>query len=168
MQIGNRGDPAHGVLLRGGEGSDLIMSSDLVKLLAKTDSIDKPEVNIRAAIAYLFTRMAKYETRSIENPFSGDKPLSYTVAAGDSFSKIAAKVGTTVANLEVHNRNVKPSALRPGMVLSYIPAFMMRFVSGFRAFQTATVADRYNGGGDPEYSAKLSHLLLKVFPRLVR
>ena len=143
------------------------MPADLKTLLAKDDNINRPAVNVRAAIAYLFTRMAKYSVHSVIGPWTGGPALTYTVLAGDSFDRIARKVGTTVDNLLANNK-VKPTALRPGMVLSYYPAIMMRYVAGWRKFQTAIVADRYNGGGDAEYSAKLNHLMTKVFNRLVR
>lgn len=167
MQIGNPGDPAYGVLRAGSEGSSLIMPADLKTLLAKDDNINRPEINVRAAIAYLYTRMARYGIHSVISLSAVCPAPTYTVVANDSFDRIAKKVGTTVENLQANNK-VKPTALRPGMVLSYDPARMERYVSGWRKFQTAIIADRYNGGGDAEYSAKLSHVMTKVFNRLVR
>lgn len=53
MQIGNPGDAAYGVLKSGAEGSVPVMSPKLFNAI-RTQSIDSPELNIRAAIAYLF------------------------------------------------------------------------------------------------------------------
>ena len=167
MQIGNAGDPAYGVLRAGSEGASLVLPADLKTLLAKDDNVNRPEINVRAGIAYLYTRMALYGIHSVISPWAVCPAPTYTVLANDSFDRIAKKVGTTVENLQANNK-VKPTALRPGMVLTYDPASMERYVSGWRKFQTAIVADRYNGGGDAEYSAKLSHLMNKVFNRLVR
>jgi hypothetical protein len=41
-------------------------------------------------------------------------------------------------------------------------------IVGWKAATTTTIAARYNGGGDPDYSAKLDYLLSDVFPNLTR
>ncbi|NML13967.1 LysM peptidoglycan-binding domain-containing protein [Azohydromonas caseinilytica] len=165
MQIGNPGDPAYDVLRQGQEGSALVMPEDLKILLRASANIDKPEVNLRAGIAYLFTRMALYRMESVTAP--GAALQTYKVQLGDSFSSIAKKLQTTVALLEKLNA-VKPQALKPGMELKYQKASMQQVISGWRPFRSAMIADRYNGGGDPDYATKLDHVRLNLFPKLKR
>ena len=66
LQIGNSGDPAYKVLKDASEGSDLIMSEELKKAI-DSSSIDQPELNIKAGIAYLYTRMANTNIVSVRD-----------------------------------------------------------------------------------------------------
>ena len=85
--------------------------------------------------------------------------LSTSLAlAGDSFAKIAKASGTTVESL----RKLNPSTadlLRPGRVLKYQKASIERVITGWRVISTSTIAQRYNGGGDPNYAKKLEYAL---------
>ena len=167
LQIGNKGDPAYGVLRKGTEGSDVIMADDLRQLLKKPDNIDKPEVNIRAGLAYLFTRMASYAYVSRIVPWAGE-PQVHTVVAREVASAIASREKTTLEAMAQLNPGVDLNRLKIGQQLKIIPAFHEWIVSDWLAFQSAVVAERFNGGGDPDYSAKLNHLLLDIFPKLKR
>lgn len=164
MQIGNPGDPAYQTLKAGKEGSSLIMRSQLWTDL-KTQSISKPELNIKAGIAYVFTRMAQFADTSVEDP--KDKTQhQYTVVSGDSLWKIANKVGTTVELLQAMN----PKALamiHPGQVLVYKKASMKMTIVGWRSFTPANIFTYYNGGGDPQYADKLNYVL-ELFKKLQR
>jgi LysM repeat protein len=167
MQIGNAGDQGLGVLQRGEDASLLIMSAQLAAAVKNTAQVGiDPALNIKAGIAYLFTRMSLSEIRSVntENP---PTVRQYTVVHGDSLGVIAQKVGTTVEVLE----NLNPSAkgtIHPGNVLKYTKARRQRVISGWRDFTSmTTIADRYNGGGDPDYAAKLVYVL-DLFKKLQR
>lgn len=81
MQIGNPGDPAFQVLKDGKEGASLIIDSAL-QINLKT-MIDKPDINLRAAIAYLYTRLAKFENKSIRD-VKDMRIYEYKVIQGNS------------------------------------------------------------------------------------
>jgi hypothetical protein len=57
--------------------------------------------------------------------------------------------------------------IRVGDKLQYRKAANKRAIVGWRDWNFATIADRYNGGGDADYSAKLSYVY-KLFDKLVR
>lgn len=165
LQIGNTGDPAYAVLKKGAEGSDLIMSDELKKSIA-AGSINTPEVNIKAGIAYLYTRMAVTNIISVRD-LKDSKEYEYTVVGGDSLEKIANKVHTTI--FELSRLNPKSSGiLKIGQKLKYVKAKMQRSIISWREFSTDVVSERYNGGGDINYAAKLTYILDEVFPKLVR
>lgn len=165
LQIGNPGDPAYSVLKNASEGSDLIMSEDLGKAI-RTQSIDKPNLNIQAGIAYLYTRMAKSAITSVRN-LKDTKEYTYEVVSGDSLDKISGKVDTTVFELKRLNPQCS-GIIRPKMKLKYVKAAMKRTITGWRTFDTKTVSERYNGGGDPYYRDKLEFILSHITPNLVR
>lgn len=165
MQIGNSGDPAYAVLKDAQEGSDLVMSAEL-KLAIKTESIDKPELNIKAGMAYLYTKMVKTLFQSVLDT-KDSKPYEYTVVAGDSLDKIAKKVGTTVDELRASNPG-STGIIRAGQKLKYRKAAIIRVITGWREFTVDTIADAYNGGGDSTYAEKLTYITTELFPKLVR
>ncbi|HEY0785123.1 MAG TPA: LysM peptidoglycan-binding domain-containing protein [Acidobacteriaceae bacterium] len=156
MQIGNPGDAAYGVLKRGAEGSQMVMSTQLWEDIRKKD-ISDPTLNIRAAVAYVFTRLGKFTEASIEDP-SDAFDHTYIVASGDSLWSIAHKVGTTQLSLKARNPGAG-KAIHPKQKLVYRRASMQLTVSGWRDFTTANIATYYNGGGDAQYAAKLNYVL---------
>jgi len=156
MQIGNSGDSAIDVLRQGKEGSLLVMSPQLA-IEVKAGSINDPMLNIRAGIAYLFTRMAITDIQSIVDP-KDSRVYSYTVAGGDTLERIAVRVGTTVAVLISMNPG-KAQVIHPKDILNYQKASMQRVIVGWLAFTPMNIASRYNGGGDPNYAAKLDYVL---------
>lgn len=163
MQIGNRTDPAYKVIQDGKEGSDLIMEPALRKDL---HLIDNPKVNIRVGLVYLFTRLAKFQYKSIPDP-KDKKIYEYKVLKGDNLSVIANKVSTTLEELKNHNPTAK-SMIKPDQILKYRKAKISQVIVGWRTISTAEIANRYNGGGDPDYKAKLNYVLKELFPKLKR
>jgi hypothetical protein len=162
MQIGNPGDPGYTTLMRGDEGSTVIMSDQLVKDLHRL-SISTASLNIRAGIAYLFTRMVKYKTTSIDD--TEDTTIyEYKILPGDSFDKIAnnKKVGTTVEVLRELNPKVNVLLLRPGQIIKYRKARLGLVITGWKLFSSQNIAMLYNSGykkGDPNYAEKLAYVL---------
>jgi len=164
MQIGNPGDPGLQTLKNGAEGSDLIVDSTLLTAI-KGGRTNEPEINIKAGMAYLYTRMAKSEIKSVRSKID-KKNYDYIVVVGDSLDKIARKNGTTVEELKSMNPKAR-MMIRPGDKLKYVKASMIRVITGWRSFNSTTMAQRYNVG-DSNYSAKLDYLIKNVFPNLVR
>ncbi|MEY4590737.1 MAG: hypothetical protein RL497_2813 [Pseudomonadota bacterium] len=165
MQIGNSGDPAFAVLKDLQEGSDLVMSVEL-KLALKSESVEKPELNIKAGIAYLYTKMVKTLFQSVLDA-KDSKTYEYTVIAGDSLDKIAKKVGSTIEELRASNPG-STGIIRPGQKFKYRKAAIIRVITGWREFTIDTIADAYNGGGDASYAEKLTYITTVLFPKLVR
>lgn len=166
MQIGNKGDPAFDVLKNSAEGSHLIMGETLLSDI-KADNINNPVANVQAGIAYLYTRMAKFDIKSVTN--TKDKTVhTHKVIAKDTLDGIGKAKGTTVEVLKKLNPGVSPTSLRIGQVLKYRKAARKMVITGWRAFDTQTISDRYNGGGDPKYKAKLDYIMKEIFPNLKR
>ena len=161
MQIGNKGDPGYAVLRDGKEAANLIMSDKLKKDIA--GNINKPELNIRAGIAYALTRLVTTEMQSVDDPKDA-MVRDYTVVQGDSLDRIAKKVGSTVASLQKLNPTAK--ILQPKQVLKYRKASIQRVITGWMAVTTANLASRYNVG-DPSYQEKLDYVL-SLFTKLKR
>lgn len=79
------------------------------------------------AMAFLFTRMAKFEERSVDDS-SDTKVYTHTVLGGESFATIAPKRGTTIASLKEHNP--KANVIHPNQILKYRKARMDLVVIG--------------------------------------
>ncbi|WP_454764001.1 LysM peptidoglycan-binding domain-containing protein [Cupriavidus campinensis] len=151
MQIGVRGDPGLASFLSGKEGGDLIVTPAWKGRLTMQSARAMPTHNIRAGIGYLLMRMAIFEFRSMA--CADSRVYETTVKAGDSFDKIGKMQGTTIDNLKKLNPHVV--MLRPGQILKYQKASHQRVITGWRVISTASIANRYNGGGDPNYVKKL-------------
>ncbi len=165
MQIGNKGDPGYSILKNEGEGSSLIMSDELKQSIAN-GFINTPDVNIKAGMAYLYTRMAITNIMSIRN-LKDSKEYGYEIVSGDNLEKISIKISTTIFEL----RRLNPAAsgiIRPGQKMKYVKATMQRSIIDWRKFNADNIADRYNGGGDKDYSSKITYILNEIFPKLVR
>ncbi|ALK98128.1 peptidoglycan-binding protein [Massilia sp. WF1] len=150
MQIGVNGDPGLASLLRGNEGGDLIIPPLWQGRLTAGSARTIPAHNIRAGIGYLLMRMANFEHRSVQ---SDQTVLNVAVKAGDNLDKIAKTQGTTTEMLR--KLNPTASVLRPGLALRYQKASVKRVITGWRLITTSLIAQRYNGGGDPNYARKL-------------
>jgi len=64
MQIGNPSDPGYGALKKGESAAKIIVDA---KLKADINKINTPTVNVRIGIAYLISRLAKIEIRSLRS-----------------------------------------------------------------------------------------------------
>lgn len=114
--------------------------------------------NVRAGIGYLLMRMARFEYRSV---FGAD-PEVYEIGVkpGDSMDRMARAQGTTTETL----RKLNPTAtvLRPGQVLKYRKASVQSVIAGWHPVSTTLIAQRYNGGREPNYARKLDYALSLV------
>jgi LysM repeat protein len=122
-----------------------------------------PRANIEAGVGYLLTRMALTAIRNVPEP--GSPVYDVTVQAGDSLNKIARAEGSTEAMLRQLNLGVV--TLKIGQVLKCQKAAMKRVVTGWRPFNTTSIAI-YNGGGDPRYREKLDYTLRAMSRQRVR
>lgn len=162
MQIGNPGDPASEVLRSGAQGANLIISVPL-KMDIASKSISMPDLNIRAAIAYVFTMAAKFHPRQV---IDNAKVERVKVRPGQSLSSIAAAKHTTIQDLVQENPN-ETGVLQPGQILDFQTAHMAIVIAGWRQITPEFLARWYNGGGydglgDPAYAAKLKYVLGKL------
>lgn len=160
MQIGVPGDPGLMAFLSGKEGGELIIPPAWKVRLTTQSAKSIPAPNIRAGIGYLLMRMAISEHRTV--PHAGQHAQQVAVKPGDSLDRIARTYGTTVESL----RNLNPgiTALRPGQILKYQKASIQRVITAWRPITTSTIAQRYNGGGDLNYTKKLDVALTLVKP----
>ncbi|MBR8320532.1 LysM peptidoglycan-binding domain-containing protein [Burkholderia cenocepacia] len=155
MRIGVSGDPGLASLLSGNEGGDLILPPAWKGQLTMGSVRSMPAHNIRAGIGYLLMKTAHYEYRSVSN--ADVKIYEVVVKPGDSLDKIAKAQASTVDTL----RKLNPTAtvLRPGQALKYQKASVQRVITSWRQISTTLIAQRYNGGGDFNYAAKLDYAL---------
>ncbi|WP_341809923.1 LysM domain-containing protein [Paraburkholderia tuberum] len=158
MQIGVAGDPGLASLLSRKEGGDLIVPSAWIGRLTMASVRTIPAYNIRAGIGYLLMRMAHFKYRSV----LGADPEVYEIAVrpGDSLDKMARAQGTTIDTLK--KLNPTATVLRPGQVLKYRKGSVQNAVTGWRPMSAPVIAERYNGGGDPNYARKLDYALSMV------
>ena len=159
LQIGNPGDPGLQTLEKGAEGSNLIMSDELSGLIRSCVMPQyAAQVNIRAGIAYLFTRMAITDFRSVPDTHDS-RTYTHSVGKGETFSSIAKTEGTTLEELRAANPSITSNNLRVGATLQFHHAQSKRQIIGWRKFDSKTIAARYNGGGDVNYAAKLDYVM---------
>jgi len=158
MQIGVEGDPGLTSLLSGNEGGDLILPPVWKGRLTTTLVRTTPAYNICAGIGYLLMRMAKFEYRSV--PSADSQIYEIAVKPGDSLGKIAKVQGTTIDTLKKLNPAV--AVLHPGQTLKYRKASVQKVITSWRHISTTSIAQRYNGGGDPNYAEKLDYALSLV------
>lgn len=155
MQIGVTGDPGLAAFLGGKEGGEIIMPAATKKILTASTVRSDPKHNLRAGVGYLIMRSANFSHKSVIN--AGAALEHETVKAGDSFSKIATRVGSTTDIISSLNPGKK--MLKPGEKIAYKKGSVQKYVTSWRAFDAALVATRYNGGGDPNYEKKLNFVL---------
>jgi len=155
MQIGVQGDPGLTSLLSGKEGGDQILPPNVKDRLSVGAARTVPGYNIRAGIGYLLMRMAIFDYRTVMD--DDTQEYQAIVKAHDSLDRVAKTNGTTVQILR--DMNPKASAIRAGDKLLYKKAAVKLVIVGWRAITTGQVAQRYNGGGDPNYAKKLDYVL---------
>ncbi|SAK70443.1 LysM domain protein [Caballeronia pedi] len=159
MQIGVGNDPGLTSFLSGKEGGDLIVPPMWRGRLTIASVRSTPAHNIRAGIGYLLMRMANFKHQSVLNTDSA--VYDVTVKVGDSLEKIAKTQGSTVEVMKRLNPTV--SVLRPGQVLKYQKASIQRVITGWQHISPTSIANFYNGGGDPNYANKLQFVLDLIY-----
>jgi hypothetical protein len=153
MQIGNAGDPGLAALLGGKEGGDLIMPPKIADGLTLQNA-NLPEKNIQAGVGYLLMRAANYAYVNVED--IADVVHDYVVKPGDTFTSIARRSGSTVAELNALNPGV--GSLRIGQKVSVRKAKISKKIVGFKKLDSAMVAKLYNTK-DERYADKLDYCL---------
>jgi hypothetical protein len=155
VQIGVAGDPGMTSFLSGKEGGELILPPEWQKTLTTNSVRTSAASNLQAGVGYLLMRMANFEHRSI--PGANANIYEVTIKSGDSLDKIAKAQGSTLETMKRLNPTV--TILRPGKTVKCQKATVRRVISGWRSISTASIAQRYNGGGDPNYGKKLDYAL---------
>lgn len=150
LQIGRFGaDPGYAVVKSGRENSDLVTSADFRRQI-QTDVTGKN--NIRAGIAYLYTRAMEVSQREVVD---NANMQAYKIIKGDTIDKVAKTLGTTKDNIMKNSgltvENV--GSLKIGQEIKFQKAHIERYTSGWKDW-TQTV-NAYNGGGDPNYADKI-------------
>lgn len=155
MQIGNPGDPGLDALLGGKEGGELIVPPRMLAELTSQNARADPKKNIQAGIGYLLMRLASYKSVSVADP--GDTIQSYKIQPKDSFSTIAARLGSTTMELEALNPG-RAKLLRPGQEIKIRKAAIVKKIANFDTLDLKTVAKLYNTI-DQRYAEKLAYCL---------
>jgi hypothetical protein len=158
MQIGVAGDPGLMSFLSDNEGGNLMLPLVWKGRLTMTLVRTTPAYNICAGIGYLLMRLANFEYRSL--PGADSEIYEISVKSGDSLDKIAKTQGSTIDTLKKLNPAV--TVLHPGQILKYRKASVQRVIASWRHISTTSIAQRYNGGGDPNYAKKLDYALSLV------
>jgi hypothetical protein len=158
MQIGVPGDPGMNSLLSGNEGADLILPPGSKGRMTAGTIRSIPAHNLRAGVGYLLMKMAYYEYQSLIP--TGAPIQEVAVKSGDTMEKIAKTNSSTTEILAKLNPDAK--ILRVGQLLKLQPGTVNRVITGWRPMIPATIAQRYNGGGDPTYASKLDYALTVV------
>lgn len=163
MQIGNPKDLGWPALRKHEGATEAVVDPEFLKKIDKATTVDlqDPVFNIKAGIAYLYTRMSISEIGSI---LDGRIPTiqMHVVAAGETATTIAQREGTTVELLRALNPNVNIDVLHAGQLLVFYKAHMGRKITGWRSFDPTTVAQRYNVG-DANYAEKLRYVIGKLW-----
>jgi hypothetical protein len=155
MQIGVAGDPGLTSFLSSKEGGALILPTAWLGKLTTASVRTIPSHNIRAGVGYLLMRMANFDHKTI---VASDATIhDVVVKLGDSLAKIAKAEGSTIQHLT--KLNPTAHVIHPGQKLKVQRASVQQVITGWRKISTTSIADRYNGGGDPNYAAKLDYAL---------
>lgn len=118
------------------------------------------EANVRLGINYLIMLQVS-AMKSVSTKLVGPA-LERAIGAGDSFSTLAGRHGSTVEAIAAANEGVDSNRLRLGQKILVPPAEMVPTL-GFDAAIPDTqvpawIARRYNGGRDPAYAEKLRYI----------
>ncbi|RJG11538.1 LysM peptidoglycan-binding domain-containing protein [Massilia cavernae] len=155
IQIGNPGDPGLRALLSPDEGGALVIPPDLAGKLTVASAGASPQMNIRAGVAYLLMRHARFRFATVLDERDAGF-YEVLVKPGDSLDKIARANGTTPDILRKYNGG--GCVLRPGQKLKYRKAAVRKIIASWNLVTKESIATRYNVG-DPEYSRKLGYCL---------
>lgn len=156
MQIGNPFDAGYPALVHGEGASDIIMADDLKRRLSEAKV--NPELNIRAGIAYLMTRLSYSDFKTFyDDPSSPVK--DYAVLHNTSAESLARHLETNVAALQKLNSSLdlkKP--IVKGTKVRYQKKVTKRVITGWRGATPQMLYSRYNIG-DENYAAKIEYAL---------
>lgn len=159
MQIGVSSDP--GILAvtdRDNEMTKLITPPIYAWQNLKKEKIKTiPEMNFRAAIIYLMSRLSISEIRSVKKPYLATSSVTISRKEGlSTLNDIIMKKHTTEETLREMN-NI-PRYLHDGDVLKYVPAEKKRAITGWNLpINAQRIALAYNGGGDSQYIEKIKY-----------
>ena len=156
MQIGNLGDPALKVVKRGEEGSALFMDDELRKQLNTKPVVG--ELNVRAGIVYLYTRLIKsWKDVSV---IGNQAQKTYTLRPGETLSGVANRHNTTLEELNKENglNETTAKSLRPGRVLKYREAHNVHDIGSLNDWNTATF-NYHTKHPNPKYKPYLPQVL---------
>lgn len=153
MQIGVNGDPGLRALLGVLEGGPLIIPPELKTTLTVAAAKTSPAANIRAGIAYLLMRLARYGFQTFPD---NDTVYVVTSKRGDSFARIAQREGSTRATLERLNPGLP--VLPPNHAVKCQKASVRKVITGWRAVTPMSIARFYNTR-EPVYAQKLQYCL---------
>ena len=141
------------------EGSYLVGRFNFLEGISKTPKVNgKPDYSntkisarksIFGGIGWLYQKAAIYDSQVTE---SGDVK-QYELKKGDSFSKIASRLGTTTETLVKLNPKLNPRALKIGTRVNYKIAKKELAIVAWRPWEEAV--ERYNGQGDRNYKSKV-------------
>ncbi|MDI2091680.1 LysM peptidoglycan-binding domain-containing protein [Commensalibacter oyaizuii] len=175
MQIGNNGDNGLKAVInirkikqKNGknkivsDGAELIIPPAFAQDLTyknKAEIQKNPQLNIKAGIAYLLLRHAKFKYRT---RLDVDQQLYVVqVKRGDTLTQIAKDKLTTIGILQSLNRGVRTRYLQSGTWLIYRKASIQRYICGWHSITFASIAKRYNVKGDLYYAKKLQYIFQK-------
>lgn len=158
MQICVTGDKGLLDLINRKKYSNLIIPNEYRNLLSDTNKIKtNPTYNIRAGIAYLLRRLAKYG----ENPIDeSDKTIYSYKMKKEIVSNVAARESTSLEVLKNMNPEIKNwNSVPEGTILRYRKVKKGLQIIGWKPMNTTSIAANYNGGGDENYAEKLDYCL---------
>ncbi len=162
MQIANRGDFALSVLAHGGEYAKLIGNFSFLEGKHHTPFVHghwnyshsnmTGYDSIRGGIGWLIDKMIISAKPAHSGP---ESEHVYNVRKGDTLSGIAHIIHTPLSLLRRENHIKNPNMIYPGEKIIYYERARAGVVLRTRSLQEATRL--YNGGGDPDYLAKVKH-----------
>lgn len=168
MQIGRFAADAGYLVVstgRADEGADLITSAEFRQEIQDKNKV-VGHVNVRAGIAYVYTRAIKGKVSSRE-VIDNAQVESYTVQRTDNkgLDDIAKRFQTTSDNIVRNTPGItKTTVLRIGQQLFYQKAHLERFISGWNDWET-TIKSYNSEAGDPKYKDKISRAYQIIISR---
>jgi hypothetical protein len=160
MQIANEGDGTLEILTQGKENVNLIGDFSMLDGKNSTPWINgrrdysnsnmEAQSSILGGIGWLIQKATS--TRIVEE----GELQEYEIKNGDSYSTIAKNLGTTTSTLLTYNKGVDPRKLQIGQIVKFKQARVEAFIPEDTNWNDA--AERYNGGGNPNYLSEVSEV----------
>ena len=122
--------------------------------------------NIRAGIAYLYTRALDGKVKWNNNKIDDKQVLSVSIEETDNkgLDEIAKRLGTTTDNMLENNPGLtRTTVLQIGQKFNYQKAHSEREIKGWNDWKTAIY--NYNGGGDSDYMPRVSRAYQIILSR---